>query len=220
MKTCTKCGIEKSFNAFPKRPSNKDGRRDQCRVCYGKTIEMWRAQNVDKVRSYARDWARRNPEYGYESSRKHRLENPEYHRAAYRKWCSANQEKAAAATQTWLLRNPDWKKLYQEANRDILREKNRRWQRANPVKVREKTRRYQASRQGATPFWLTAIQLAQIQEFYEIAEALQMQTNIKYHVDHVHPLNGEIICGLHVPWNLQVLPYDENIRKSNTLGVP
>lgn len=69
----------------------------------------------------------------------------------------------------------------------------------------------------ATPTWLSAIENAQISEFYEIAAAKQIQTGVRQDVDHIVPLLGKRVRGLHVPWNLQVLTRTENGEKHNRL---
>lgn len=68
----------------------------------------------------------------------------------------------------------------------------------------------------ATPAWLTPHDFDMIAMFYEAA-ADQKQYGLTCHVDHIVPLQGKEVCGLHVPWNLQVLPASENIRKGNRL---
>jgi len=74
-----------------------------------------------------------------------------------------------------------------------------------------------ASRRSATPKWLSAIHRAQIMEFYDLARAKTMQTGVMYHVDHIIPVNGKNVSGLHVPWNLQLLTQAENCAKKNSV---
>jgi hypothetical protein len=94
-------------------------------------------------------------------------------------------------------------------------QKVRNWQKLNSDKVNATQAKRRASKLQATPKWLTTEQLIKIAEFYTIAKQLEQETGIKHHVDHIVPLQGINVCGLHVPWNLQVITAQENISKSN-----
>ena len=72
-----------------------------------------------------------------------------------------------------------------------------------------------AARRRASPPWRGAIERAQIQEFYDVAKCLSVQTGVKHHVDHIMPIKGVASSGLHVPWNLQILTASENCAKKN-----
>jgi len=96
----------------------------------------------------------------------------------------------------------------------------RDYSRKNPVKVLAWDRTKAIKRQKRVPAWLTEAQKKQIQEFYWLAKDLRAVSGEEYHVDHIVPLNGKDISGLHVPWNLQILPADLNNKKSNTWSQP
>ena len=67
----------------------------------------------------------------------------------------------------------------------------------------------------ATPPWLTAEHKRRIRELYRMAIEMTRTTGERYVVDHIVPLQGEAVCGLHVPWNLRVITREENLAKSN-----
>jgi hypothetical protein len=113
-----------------------------------------------------------------------------------------------------------------QGRRDRTNEAKRSWNRLNKDKrdayryrksdyYNSLSRLYQASKVSATPPWLTDEHKKQILEFYALSKDCSVVTGEAYHVDHIVPLRGRNICGLHVPWNLQVLPSDINISKGN-----
>lgn len=74
-----------------------------------------------------------------------------------------------------------------------------------------------AAKLNATPPWLSDEQHAWVVELYETQQVLNGFTDVEWHVDHIVPLLSEDVCGLHVPWNLQVIPARDNLRKKNKL---
>lgn len=62
----------------------------------------------------------------------------------------------------------------------------------------------------ATPPWLTKDHFEEMLSFYEHADEMTKRTGILHEVDHIVPLQGRTVCGLHVPWNLRVLTALEN----------
>ena len=68
---------------------------------------------------------------------------------------------------------------------------------------------------SATPSWLSAKQRYDIKQLYLIAVTMTKTTGEQYVVDHIIPLHGVNVCGLHVPWNLRVITQEENLKKSN-----
>jgi len=135
-------------------------------------------------------------------------------------WYQNNKESHLKATAKWAKENPDSRKetyrKYRQSNLDVCRERCRDWQKRNPAKTSALTSLYRARKIQATPTWLSEEHKEQILKVYEHARECEVLTGDDYHVDHIVPLKGENISGLHVPWNLQILPADLNIAKSNS----
>ena len=122
---------------------------------------------------------------------------------------------------------------YRDRNRELLREKSKDYAANNKDKVRAKQTAYrltnpdkcrywcrnrQAKKSLRTPEWLSPDQLWVIAEAYELAALRTTISGSAWHVDHIVPLNGRMVSGLHVPWNLQVILGSENVRKSNSFA--
>jgi len=111
----------------------------------------------------------------------------------------------------------DQKRRYSENNSSRTKRlaAKRRWQKRYPAKVNSKCAIRRAAKVSATPSWLTKEQKREIVKVYEESANISRTTGVKYHVDHIIPLKGEFVSGLHVPWNLQIITESENCRKRN-----
>ena len=99
-------------------------------------------------------------------------------------------------------------------NRDKAISATKRWKANNPARVLAMNAQRQSHVRMATPSW---VDREQLQAVYDECKRLESETGIRHDVDHIIPLRGKNVCGLHVPWNLRAIPRTENQKKSNRL---
>lgn len=140
----------------------------------------------------------------------------------HKNWRSRNREKVRNTNRNWDKNNPESslkrKARYRakESAKEKERQYNRLWDLTNPDKRNFLVAKRRAIKLKATPHWLTKDQFAEIADIYKQAQELGVIFfNRKFHVDHIVPLQGKNVSGLHLPWNLQILTAEENIKKNN-----
>ena len=147
------------------------------------------AQALQEKREWARAW---------------RLENLELDREKSRQYARANTQRAVRKVKEWV-----------QKNRERSNATKKRWADRNPaIRAAGRMKRI-AAELNATPAWLTQAHFDEIKDIYKQAKLAAQLTGVPHHVDHIEPLNGMDRCGLHVPWNLQVLTAEENVSKGN-----
>lgn len=104
---------------------------------------------------------------------------------------------------------------YAASNRSKMRKIASNWQKNNKGKVNANTAIRHAAKMQRTPKWLTKHDKLHIKCLYQLAAMRTRESGQVWHVDHVIPLQGENVCGLHVPSNLRVITAPENISKGN-----
>ena len=127
-----------------------------------------------------------------------------------------------------------YKSEYDKANPLKRLERNRKYRLKNPSKYAAYTAAYKlrypevvtndaAKRRAAkidrVPSWSTPQDLADIRSIYKACKKISDKTGVKHHVDHIIPLRGKLVSGLHTPTNLQIIPDYLNLQKNNTYEI-
>jgi 5-methylcytosine-specific restriction endonuclease McrA len=127
-------------------------------------------------------------------------------KAAKRGYYERNKEAVVSRAQARTVESKNaYKKKYKAANPDLYKEL-----------TNARRRRFRE----ATPKWLTAEHKMEVRLKYRLAIELSRRLGVPHAVDHIVPLQGEEVCGLHVPWNMEVITQEQNLKKSNKLVDP
>jgi len=111
----------------------------------------------------------------------------------------------------------EYQRHYKRTNRVEIAAKMKAYRIKNHDIIAENRSRYRASKLNATPPWFSKEHRIAVRKLHHKARELTIQTSIVHSVDHIIPLQGDTVCGLHVPWNLRVVTLSENCSKSNKL---
>jgi hypothetical protein len=145
-------------------------------------------------------YTKTNIERMLRNNKRYRAENLDYLKEYARNYVRANREYIVARRKKYIAKDPDkwnnWSKEYRKNNKGYF-----------ICKMAER----RAKKLKATPEWLTTDHKNEILDLYKRAQETGMV------VDHIIPLQSKIVCGLHVPWNLQLLTAQANGEKSNKL---
>ena len=132
-------------------------------------------------------------------------------------WSSKNKSKNTA----WRKANPEkmveYQRKYVERNKLKIKERLSNWKRNNPDKVSSDTRKRQSSKINAVPKWYGEFDSFVNVEAIKLSKLREVATGIKWHVDHMIPLQAKVACGLHCASNLQVIPERLNCVKRNEM---
>lgn len=155
--------------------------------------KLYREKNKNKLRAYRQAWRKANPDKRAEQNKRYAKKYPEMLRVKTDRWKKANPEKFA--------------------------EGNKKSRLKNKARVLANKAKYRANKRNRTPIWVDKDHLWLIKEVYELAVLRTKLFGFEWHVDHIVPLNGKLVSGLHVIENLQVIPGTENLLKNNKYGI-
>lgn len=140
-----------------------------------------------------------------EQDRRYREKHQEKIRQKKKAYYLANKETIAKRVAEKYLLNPD-----------PIKERARRYKKENPAKVNAACMERYVIKMSRRPKWEEELTIFTCSEAYDKARMLTKITGIPHDVDHIVPLKGKTVSGLHVFSNLQILPSSENRRKKNT----
>lgn len=190
-----------------RKTSNSCCQCDKCIVQHNQKYKTYRKNNSEKVKQYFKQRYENNPEHVKEIKKKSQSK-PEV------------RQKLTKGAFIWKRKNPDKvkesnKKHYENNKKSVL-ERNRLWKESNPNKVRSYLAKRKLLKSNASCLQSELTEFV-YEEVYSLCKLRESLTGFKWNIDHMIPLNGRNVSGLHVWNNFQCIPATINTSKQNKL---
>lgn len=187
MKACNVCQRMLALDQYHKSKAERDGHSHTCKACANARARANHLANAERRN------AERTQRY---------LQNRDAELVKRKEWREANPERAKEIVRLWT-----------DVNRERKHQLDAEYRKANPAKMQALSAIKRARKRSATPAWADAGAIAKV---YDEA-AFMRAIGLDVHVDHIYPLAGDTVCGLHVHQNLRVIFKEENLRKGNRI---
>ncbi len=205
MQKCKNCNEIKELSEYNKNKRRKFGIEIVCKACLKNRYK-------DRIHDYKKQKIIYDKEYRKNNKKKISKYKKEY--------AEINNEKIKLYQKEYLLKNKKIKKEYDSIyyinNKKHKAKYIKSWYINNPGKKLAYDRKRELAKKNRTPKWLTDDDFWIMEQFYIHAKEQEKLIGIKFHVDHIIPLQNTKVSGLHCPLNLQVIPAFENLQKGNS----
>lgn len=196
MKRCTACGVEKPLGEFNKKAG---GLQPRCRACCKQYQAAYYERNKERFNAASKQWYLDNRDKAIKLQKQLYKDDRDAKLRYLKQYRKDNRDKIRAEY---------------EKNATVYRERAKQWRQANPTRrrVHEVSRRARIRRVAP---WADTQLMADIYLYAKTMRAC----GVEVHVDHIIPLKGKLVSGLHTHDNLQVVPAKVNLKKSTSFTV-
>jgi len=207
-KLCAKCLEIKSLSCFAKSKTTKDLLQYKCKDCDSK----YRIENKKRSDKYFKD-------------RYNKIKDTKEYKNYQIEYYMTNKEEINKRNRIYWHKNyesslKEKQAKYSKNNRKQFNEYSKKcYKTADKAKKNASAAKRRALKLQRTPKWLTFDDWLKIEEYYTYAKLMTDSLGILFEVDHIIPLQGKNISGLHVPENLQILTESQNCSKGNKYNV-
>lgn len=199
-KICTCCKEEKAITLFSKKKTGKYGVRTQCKQCLLIKGREYTQNNSEAANARSKQWKKDNPEKVLAYKKQYSIDK-DIEIKAYRE---SRKDIDKALSKIWALNNKDKTSAY-----------SKKWQQHNQHYKTAIQNKRRMNKTRASVIWDIELTNFVSLEASHLCTLRKNITGYNWHVDHVIPLQGITVSGLHVWNNFAVIPAAQNMSKGN-----